>query len=40
MFQLKQCKKKIAYNFAYIQTKTLHFTFTWQAVIVNFDAEC
>jgi len=30
----------IAYNSAYVQTETLNFTFTRQAVIVYFDAEC
>jgi len=29
----------IAYNSAYVQTETLNFTFTQQAVIVYFDAE-
>jgi len=29
----------IAYNSAYIQTELLNFTFAWQAIIVNFDAE-
>jgi len=29
----------IAYNSAYVQTKTLNFTFVWQAVIVYSDAE-
>jgi len=30
----------IAYNSAYVQTETLNFTFTWQAIIVYFDDEC
>jgi len=30
----------IAYNYANNQSKTLNFTFTRQAVIVYFDAEC
>jgi len=29
----------IAYNSVYIQTKTLHFTFARQYVIVYYDAE-
>jgi len=29
----------IANNSAYGQTETLNFTFTWQAVIVYFDAK-
>jgi len=29
----------IAYYSTYIQTESLNFTFTWQAVIVYFDAE-
>jgi len=30
----------IAYNSPYVQIETLNFTFTWQAIIVYFDAEC
>jgi len=33
-------KVTIACNSAYVQTETLNFTFTRQAIIMYFDAEC